>query len=84
MQSDSIRDLITIEGENGEQLSFEVEAMFDMEGKSYALLSSEEQTVLMRVIEDETGQQLVPISDQIEKESILDAYQVAVEASPAE
>ncbi|WP_338469376.1 DUF1292 domain-containing protein [Niallia sp. XMNu-256] len=84
MQSDSLRDLITIEDENGEQLSFEVEALFEMEGKSYALLRSGDQTTLMMVIEDETGQQLVQISEQIEKESILDAYQIAVEASPAE
>ncbi len=84
MQSDSLRDLITIEDENGEQLSFEVEALFEMEDKSYALLRSGDQTTLMRVIEDETGQHLVQVSEQIEKESILDAYQIAVEASPAE
>lgn len=83
MEGDTIRDLITIEDESGEQLSFEVEAMFDMEGKSYALLRSGDQTVLMEVKEDEKGQHLVQISDQSEKESLLDAYQVAVEASPA-
>ena len=38
MENDSIRDLITIEDGNGDQLSFEIEAMFDMEGKTYALL----------------------------------------------
>ncbi|WP_428908208.1 DUF1292 domain-containing protein [Niallia sp. Krafla_26] len=84
MKGDSIRDLITIESENGEQLSFEVEALFDMEGKSYALLRSDEQTVLMRVKEGKSGQQLIQISDQSEKESLLDAYQIAVAASPAE
>ena len=55
-----------------------------MEEKSYALLRSGDQTVLMRVIEDKAGQHLVQVSEQIEKESILDAYQVAIEASPAE
>jgi hypothetical protein len=34
MENDSIRDLITIEDGNGDQLSFEVEAMFNMERKT--------------------------------------------------
>ena len=86
MENDSIRDLITIEDGNGDQLSFEVEAMFDMEGKAYALLRSGDQTALMEAKEDASGQHLVQIqiTNQSEKESLLDAYQVAVEASPAE
>ena len=84
MENDSIRDLITIEDGNGDQLSFEVEALFDMEGKTYALLRSGDQTALMAVEEDASGQHLVQITNQSEKESLLDAYQVAVEASPAE
>ena len=59
MENDSIRDLITIEDGNGDQLSFEVEAMFDMEGKTYALLRSGDQTALMEVKEDASGQHLV-------------------------
>ena len=38
----------------------------------------------MEVKEDASGQHLVQITNQSEKESLLDAYQVAVEASPAE
>ena len=79
MENDSIRDLITIEDGNGDQLSFEVEA-----DKTYALLRSGDQTALMEVKEDASGQHLVQITNQSEKESLLDAYQVAVEASPAE
>ena len=52
MENDSIRDLITIEDGNGDQLSFKVEAMFNMEGKAYALLRSGDQTSLMEVKED--------------------------------
>ena len=84
MQADTIRDLITIEGENGEQLSYEVEAMFDMKGETFALLRTGDDTVLMKVEEDQTGQHLVNIKDKTVKASILDAYQIAVEASPAE
>ena len=52
--------------------------------KTYALLRSGDQTALMEVKEDASGQHLVQITNQSEKESLLDAYQVAVEASPAE
>ena len=52
--------------------------------KTYALLRSGDQTSLMEVKEDASGQHLVQITNQSEKESLLDAYQVAVEASPAE
>ena len=52
--------------------------------KAYALLRSGDQTSLMEVKEDASGQHLVQITNQSEKESLLDAYQVAVEASPAE
>lgn len=52
--------------------------------KTYALLRSGDQTALMEFKEDASGQHLVQIIKQSEKESLLDAYQVAVEASPAE
>jgi hypothetical protein len=84
MERDSLRDLITIQSESGEQLAYEVEALFDMEGKSYALLRSGDETTLMRVHEDEHGQHLVNISNESDKASLLDAYQIAVDASPAE
>ncbi|PLR98272.1 DUF1292 domain-containing protein [Bacillus sp. T33-2] len=83
-KSDSIRDLITIEDEQGVEKQYEVEALFDMNGESYALLRSEEETILMRV-EDEGGEQfLVGIEDESERDSILDAYEIAVDAAPAE
>jgi hypothetical protein len=84
MEKDTLRDLITVEDENGNLLSYEVEALFEMEGESYALLRSEDDTVLMKVEEDENGQHLVGLSNEDEKDSILDAYQVAVDAAPAE
>ena len=77
MENDSIRDLITIEDGNGDQLSFEVEAI------AYALIWKGIKDIV-EVKEDASGQHLVQITNQSEKESLLDAYQVAVEASPAE
>lgn len=83
-KNDSIRDLITVEDEAGNEISYEVEALFDMRGETYALLRSENETVLMQVEEDEHGQHLVGLSNQTEKEAILDAYEIAVDAAPAE
>lgn len=84
MENDSLRDLVTVEDESGRKLSYEVDALFEMQGESYALLRNKNDTVLMRVEEDEKGQHLVNITNQTEKESLLDAYQIAVDAAPAE
>jgi len=83
-KNDSIRDLITVEDESGNEISYEVEALFDMRGETYALLRSESETVLMQVEEDEHGQHLVGLTNETEKEDILDAYEIAVDAAPAE
>jgi uncharacterized protein YrzB (UPF0473 family) len=83
-KNDSIRDLITVRDETGNEKSFEVEALFDMHGETYALLRSENDTILMQVEEDEHGQHLIGLSNDAEKENILDAYQIAVDAAPAE
>lgn len=84
MEKDEIRDLITVENDRGQQVSYEVEALFEMNGASYALLRSNDETLLMRVEEDDKGQHLVGLSDNREKDAILDAYEIAVDAAPAE
>lgn len=84
MESDSIRDLVTVVDDKGIQRQFEVEALFEMNGESFAMLRNQEGTVLMRV-EEQNGQQfLVGLNDEIEKSNLLDAYQIAVDAAPAE
>ncbi|MED4238276.1 DUF1292 domain-containing protein [Priestia megaterium] len=78
------RDFITIEDENGIEKQYAVEALFDMRNQTYALLQSSGEVLLMRV-EDEKGEQyLVGLTDSEERDSILDAYQIAVEATPAD
>ena len=84
MDRDTIRDLVVVEDGNGQELSYEVEALFEMKGESFALLRSDAETILMRVEEEGDEQYLVGVSNQIDKDSILDAYQVAVDAAPAE
>lgn len=81
---DQPRDYITIEDENGKRKQFAVEALFDMEKESYALLAAEDETIVMRVEEEEGSQYLVGIDDPLKSEAILEAYQIAVENAPAE
>jgi hypothetical protein len=84
MENDSIRDLVTVVDDQGIQRQFEVEALFEMNGESFAMLRDQKGTVLMRV-EEQNGQQfLVGLDDEIEKSNLLDAYQIAVDAAPAE
>ncbi|MFL0570269.1 DUF1292 domain-containing protein [Priestia megaterium] len=78
------RDFITIEDEKGIEKQYAVEALFDMRNQTYALLQSNGEALLMRV-EDEKGEQyLVGLTDPEERDSILDAYQITVEATPAD
>jgi uncharacterized protein YrzB (UPF0473 family) len=78
------RDFITIEDERGIEKQYAIEALFDMRNQTYALLQSNGEVLLMR-IEDEKGEQyLVGLTDPEERDSILDAYQIAVEATPAD
>ncbi|MFC4323893.1 DUF1292 domain-containing protein [Litchfieldia salsa] len=84
MENEEIRDSVTIEDENGNEKEYHIEALFDMEEDSYALLRDGEETVLMRIEEEDSEQYLVGIDDPTEKNLILDAYQIAVEAAPAD
>jgi uncharacterized protein YrzB (UPF0473 family) len=80
MESNDIRDQITIEDDDGNEKDYSVEALFDMADESYALLSSSEEVILMRIEEYEDEQTLVGVTNPEEKASILAAYALAVEA----
>ncbi|MGA9228076.1 MAG: DUF1292 domain-containing protein [Mesobacillus sp.] len=84
LDQDSIRDLVTVVDENGIQRQYEVEALFEMKGESFALLRDPEGTVLMKVEEKGDEQYLVGLNNDIEKTYLLEAYQIAVDAAPAE
>ncbi|GAM13475.1 DUF1292 domain-containing protein [Mesobacillus selenatarsenatis] len=84
MKTDSIRDLVTVTDDRGKERQFEVEALFEMNGESFAMLRDEDGTVLMRVEEEGGDQFLVGIESDLEKSDLLDAYQIAVDAAPAE
>ena len=76
---DEHRDYITVEDEKGNRKDYAIEALFDMKEESYALLKGEEETIVMKVEGEEGNQYLLGISDPLESEAILDAYEIAVE-----
>ncbi len=76
----NFRDHVTIQDQEGNVKTFAVEALFDMGEKSYALLRNKNETLLMRV----EGKELVGLASEEEKNDILDAYEIAVDAVPAE
>nr|WP_263326777.1 DUF1292 domain-containing protein [Neobacillus sp. Marseille-Q6967] len=84
MKHDEPRDYITIEDDEGNRKDFAVEALFDMDDESYALLAAEDETIVMKVEGEEGNQYLVGITDPEESEAILDAYQIAVQEAPAD
>ncbi|WP_042462719.1 DUF1292 domain-containing protein [Neobacillus dielmonensis] len=84
MKHDEPRDYITVEDEQGNQKDYAIEALFDMEQESYALLKNEEETIVMKIEGEEGNQFLVGINNPEKTEAVLDAYQIAVENAPAE
>jgi uncharacterized protein YrzB (UPF0473 family) len=84
MMHDKKRDYITIEDTEGNRKDLAVEALFEMNDKSYALLKGEDETMVMKVEGEEGNQYLVGISDPMERNAILDAYQIAVEHASKE
>lgn len=79
-----LRDSVTVQKEQGEEVDYFIEALFDVDDESYALIRNDDETLLMK-IEEENGEQfLVGVEKPDLSESILDAYQIAVEANPAD
>lgn len=78
------RDVIVVTDEFGQELEFGIEGLFEMNDESYVLLTSNEDMLLMKVEGEGDDQELVGIQDPELLESLLDAYQLAVEATPAE
>ncbi len=51
---------------------------------SFAMLRGDEDTVIMKVEEQDGEQFLVGLDSEAELSQLLDAYQIAVDAAPAE
>lgn len=69
---------IVIKGDDGFEKEFDVEALFKMEGESYALITGDTETLLMRIEEEGDEQYLVGINDEEERDAILSAYEIAM------
>lgn len=85
--SDVYRDKIVVLDENGDEKEFSIEALFDMKDKTFALLRSEQDqnnTFVMQVENTDGGQFLTGINDPSERDMVLDAYEIAVDANPAD
>lgn len=84
MEHDSVRDLVTVSDDRGNERQFVVEALFVMNGQSYAMLRDGDETLVMKVEDHGEDQFLVGLESEGEKSNLLDAYQIAVDAAPAE
>jgi hypothetical protein len=81
------RDYITVEDETGTEKQFSVEALLNMENNTYALLRSKHDpndAIVMQVENEKDGQYLIGIKDSHKKDMVLDAYEIAVDANPAD
>lgn len=87
MSHDHERDLITVEDNDGNKKQFIVEALLAIEEDTYALLRSEHEldhAIVMQVENEDDEQYLIGINDPRKKTMVLDAYEIAVEANPAD
>jgi hypothetical protein len=81
------RDWITVEDDEGNKKQFVVEALLAMEENTYALLRTEHEldhAIVMQVENKDDEQYLIGINDPLKKTMVLDAYEIAVEANPAD
>ncbi|KKI94084.1 hypothetical protein WQ54_00660 [Bacillus sp. SA1-12] len=87
MYNSKTRDVISVEDENGIEMQFSVEALLTMEECTYALLRAKNDltnAILMQVENEDDGQYLVGIDDPQKTKLLLDAYEIAVDANPAD
>ncbi|WKY43851.1 DUF1292 domain-containing protein [Eubacteriaceae bacterium ES2] len=77
-----MEDKIVLIDENGEEREFEMVVSMDLEGKTYVLLSENEESddVYPFVItEDEEGEVLMPVESEAEFAMIEEAYEALME-----
>ncbi|MDQ0253594.1 hypothetical protein J2S74_000966 [Evansella vedderi] len=75
---------IIIKDDSGYEKEFHVEAMFKMDGESYAIVTGDTETLLMRIEDEGDEQYLVGINDPEERDAILSAYEIAMNTNKME
>ncbi len=79
-----LRDSVTIKNEKSAETEYFIEALFEVDDESYALIRNDDETLLMKIEEENGEQYLVGVGKPDLNESILDAYQIAVETNLTE
>jgi hypothetical protein len=64
--------------DNGQEVEYAIDAYFEMNGKKYALLSSEQETTIMQVIDEDNDYFFSEVPDE-EVKKIFEAYQQALQ-----
>jgi hypothetical protein len=64
--------------DNGQEVEYSIDAYFDMDGKKYALLSSDDETTIMQVIDEDKDYFFSEVPDE-EVKKILEVYQQALQ-----
>lgn len=78
MTEHKINSRVTLSDEEGNHKEYRVEAFFDVDDQSYAMLTSKDEKLLMNV----KGNDLVRLASPEETESILGAYLRTVQSLP--
>ncbi|BAB04226.1 DUF1292 domain-containing protein [Halalkalibacterium halodurans] len=73
------KDHITIRDEQGNEHEYEVEAVFEMGGQHYTMISSGQEMEIMRIEEHNGSQSLVNATED-EIEQLVAAYEIAINA----
>jgi hypothetical protein len=64
--------------DNGQEVEYAIDAYFEMNGKKYALLSSDQETTIMQVIDEDNDYFFSEVPDE-EVKKIFEAYQQALQ-----
>ncbi|MFA9558883.1 DUF1292 domain-containing protein [Evansella sp. AB-rgal1] len=76
----SEKEQITIRDDEGNEKVFQVDAMFEMGDHSYAMVTSGDNTFVMRIMDNgDRKQSLISATDE-EIENLMDAYNIALDA----
>lgn len=78
-----LRDSVTIRNELGKEMEYFIEALFDVDHESYALIRNEQDLQLMKIEEIDGEQYFIRVEKPDLHENILEAYQIAVQINPA-
>ncbi|MFZ2462096.1 MAG: hypothetical protein WAW77_00370 [Caldibacillus thermoamylovorans] len=60
-----LRDSVTVQKEQGEEVEYFIEALFDVDDESYALIRNDDETLLMKIEEKMENNFLLVLKSRI-------------------